>query len=164
MNNRSSKLKVQSSKEAPKNKLKAPKSVGEVKALYDVVAMSVAVLYDAPEASVNGHSWDLCERTAVFGEKVVRFSKTIPRSPTNDRLIDQLVGASTSVGANYHEANEAVSKKDLEEHHQPVHEGSERGEVLLSHGRGFRAAARGGGASALSRGSRASAHLRLHAT
>ena len=43
----------------------------------------------------------------------MRFSKKIPRDPTNNRLIDQLVGAGTSVGANYCEANEAVSKKDF---------------------------------------------------
>src|SRR5205823_7377894 len=59
------------------------------------------------------YPFDLGERTARFGEAIVRFSKKIPRGPTNDRLIDQLVGAGTSVGANYCEANEAVSKKDF---------------------------------------------------
>ncbi len=59
------------------------------------------------------HPFDLEERTAVFGEAIVRFSKKIPRSPTNNRLIDQLVGCGTSVGANYCEANEGVSKKDF---------------------------------------------------
>ena len=49
----------------------------------------------------------------MFGEAIVRFTKRIPRDPTNNRLIDQLVGAGTSVGANYCEANEAVSKKDF---------------------------------------------------
>ena len=43
----------------------------------------------------------------------MRFSKRIPRGPTNNRLIDQLVGCGTSVGANYCEANERVSKKDF---------------------------------------------------
>jgi len=43
----------------------------------------------------------------------VRFSKKIPRGPTNNRLIDQLVGCGTSVGANYLEANESFSKKDF---------------------------------------------------
>jgi hypothetical protein len=37
------------------------------------------------------------ERTAKFGEAIVPFSKTIPRNPTNNRLIDQLVGCGTSV-------------------------------------------------------------------
>ena len=33
------------------------------------------------------------ERTALFGEEVVRFAKRIPRGPGNNRLIDQFVGA-----------------------------------------------------------------------
>ena len=37
----------------------------------------------------------------------------MPHDPTNNRLIDQLVERGTSVGANYCEANERVSKKDF---------------------------------------------------
>jgi four helix bundle protein len=59
------------------------------------------------------HPFDLEERTARFGEAIVRFSKKIPRDPTNSRLIDQLVGCGTSVGGNYCEADECVSKKDF---------------------------------------------------
>jgi four helix bundle protein len=59
------------------------------------------------------HPFDLEERTAAFGEAVVRFAKKIPRSPANDRLVGQLVDCGTSVGANYCEANERVSKKDF---------------------------------------------------
>jgi four helix bundle protein len=59
------------------------------------------------------HPFDLEERTAVFGEAVVAFAKRIPRSPANDRLVGQLVGCGTSIGANYCEANERVSKKDF---------------------------------------------------
>ena len=59
------------------------------------------------------HPFDLEERTAVFGECIVRFCKKVPRGPTNDRLIDQLVGAGTSGGANYCEANDCFSKKDF---------------------------------------------------
>ena len=59
------------------------------------------------------HPFDLEERTATFGEAIVRFSKKIPREPTNHRLIDQLVGCGTSVGANYCEADERVSAKDF---------------------------------------------------
>jgi four helix bundle protein len=57
--------------------------------------------------------YDLEERTACFGEAVIRFAKRIPRSPVNDRLIDQLIGAGTSVGANYCEADDGVSKPDF---------------------------------------------------
>jgi len=56
---------------------------------------------------------DLEERTALFGEAIVRFVKTIPTGPATNRLIDQLVGAGTSVGANYAEAQDAVSRKDF---------------------------------------------------
>src|SRR3982751_4940159 len=59
------------------------------------------------------HAFDLEERTAVFGENIVRFAKKIPRHPANDRLIGQLVGCGTSIGANYCEANKGVSKKDF---------------------------------------------------
>jgi len=59
------------------------------------------------------HPFDLEERTARFGEAIIQFCKKIPRSPENNRLVDQLVGCGTAVGANYCEANEGVSKKDF---------------------------------------------------
>ena len=71
------------------------------------------ILHEPMGASPKPHAFDLEERTALFGETIIRFCKKIPRGPGNDRLIDQLVGCGTSVGANYCEANEAVSKKDF---------------------------------------------------
>ena len=68
---------------------------------------------ELPRDPTARHPFDLEERAARFGEAIIRFSKRIPRDPTNNRLIDQLVGCGTSVGANYCEANEAVSKKDF---------------------------------------------------
>jgi len=68
------------------------------------------------ESNGNGaprRPFELEERTAQFGEAIVRFGKKIPRDPANDRLIGQLVGCGTSVGANYCEADERVSKKDF---------------------------------------------------
>jgi four helix bundle protein len=59
------------------------------------------------------HAFDLEERTARFGEAVIQFAKKIPFNPINNRVIDQLVGAATSVGANYCEANDACSRKDF---------------------------------------------------
>jgi four helix bundle protein len=59
---------------------------------------------------------NLMERVALFGERIVRLAKKIPRGvnhPENNRLIDQLVGAGTSIGANYCEADDAVSGKDF---------------------------------------------------
>lgn len=57
--------------------------------------------------------FDLEERTARFAEAVVDFAKRVPPSPVNNRLIDQVVGAGTSVGANYCESDDAVSKKEF---------------------------------------------------
>ena len=62
---------------------------------------------------VNEPRYDLLERTAKFGEEIIRFAKRIPVTPVTERLITQLVGAGTSVGANYCEADDAESKKDF---------------------------------------------------
>jgi four helix bundle protein len=64
-------------------------------------------------SGIQRHPFDLEERTALFGEAVIRFLKQVPRSPNNDRLIDQLTGCGTAIGANYCEANEGLSKKDF---------------------------------------------------
>ena len=65
------------------------------------------------EEGSGRHAFDLEERTALFGEAIIRFVKKIPRGPDNNRLIDHLVGCGTSVGANYCEANEGLSRKDF---------------------------------------------------
>jgi four helix bundle protein len=57
--------------------------------------------------------YDLEQRTARFGKRIVDFAKTIPQNPVTIRIISQLVGAGTSVGANYVEADDAVSKKEF---------------------------------------------------
>ena len=57
--------------------------------------------------------YDLAERTARFGEQIILFAKKIPRNPVNNRLVDQLVGAGTSVGANYCEADDGISRADF---------------------------------------------------
>ena len=57
--------------------------------------------------------YDLEERTARFGQVVIDFAKAIPQGAVTNRLITQLVGAATGVGANYVEADDAVSKKEF---------------------------------------------------
>jgi four helix bundle protein len=67
-----------------------------------------------PNDKPNGRtSFDLEERTAVFGEAVIRFAKTVPKNTVTLPLIDQFVRSGTSVAANYCEADDAVSKKDF---------------------------------------------------
>ena len=57
--------------------------------------------------------YDLEERTFEFANNVREFVKSLPRTVTNEQDIRQLVRASGSVGANYIEANESLSKKDF---------------------------------------------------
>src|SRR5437867_13364585 len=116
MNIRSSKLKVQSSKEAPMEKDQFPMGDGSGDAwLLELEDSELLVLRDEGPKANGQHPWNLEERLSVFGEQIVRFSKKIPRDPTNNRLIDQIVGAATSAGANYCEANESVSKRDFKD-------------------------------------------------
>ncbi len=68
--------------------------------------------------SSNGDSqpqkiFDLSERTAVFGERVIRFAKTIKRNEISRPLILQLVRSGTSIGANYAEADDAGSRNEF---------------------------------------------------
>lgn len=57
--------------------------------------------------------YDLEERTAKFAESVIEIVKRLSVTPVNKRIIEQLVGSSGSIGANYNEANEGESKKDF---------------------------------------------------
>lgn len=57
--------------------------------------------------------YDLEERTFEFADKVRTFTKQIPKRVTNIDDIKQLIRSSGSVGANYIEANEAISRKDF---------------------------------------------------
>ena len=57
--------------------------------------------------------YDLEERTAKFGEDIIDFCKKVPKNTITAPLIDQLIRAGTSVGANYCEADCAESKKTL---------------------------------------------------
>jgi four helix bundle protein len=61
----------------------------------------------------SNKKYDLAERTAKFGERIIDFCKMIKRDPITTPIINQLVRCGTSIGANYHEANEANSKKDF---------------------------------------------------
>lgn len=57
--------------------------------------------------------YNLEERTAKFGEASIEFLKTIPKNDITKPLINQLVRCTTSVGANYCEADDAESSKDF---------------------------------------------------
>ncbi len=61
----------------------------------------------------NKHKYDLEERTALFGESVIELARKFKLDAVNKPLISQIVRSSTSVGANYSEADGGVSKKDF---------------------------------------------------
>jgi four helix bundle protein len=61
----------------------------------------------------NKRVYDLEERTALFGENIIDFVKTLPINPINSELIRQIIKSGTSIGANYMEADAAESKKDF---------------------------------------------------
>jgi four helix bundle protein len=67
-------------------------------------------LREEPEVRVP---FDLEERTARFGEAIIDFLARVPLGPRTNRLVDQLTGCGTSMGANYGEADDALSKKDF---------------------------------------------------
>jgi four helix bundle protein len=64
-------------------------------------------------AGADKPQFDLHERTACFGERIITFAKSLPPDRVLAPLVPQLVRAGTSVGANYCEADDAVSKKEF---------------------------------------------------
>ncbi len=57
--------------------------------------------------------YDLEDRTFEFARRVRAFVAKLPRTTSNLEDISQVVRSSGSVGANYIEANEALSRKDF---------------------------------------------------
>src|SRR6476659_10221982 len=64
------------------------------------------------EKSQTKKRYDLEDRTRAFAREVRLFIKSLPKNTANFEDGKQLVRASGSVGANYIEANEALSDKD----------------------------------------------------
>jgi len=61
----------------------------------------------------SSSNYDLEERTAKFGEEIIEFCKNVKQDVIAKPLISQLIRSSTSIGANYMEANAASSKRDF---------------------------------------------------
>jgi len=61
----------------------------------------------------NNKQYDLEDRTFKFAYKIRSFVKKLPKSIANREDSCQVVRSSASIGANYIEANEALSKKDF---------------------------------------------------
>jgi four helix bundle protein len=57
--------------------------------------------------------FDLEERTSLFAVQVRDFLETIPNTDSNRIYKQQLLRSSSSIGANYIEANDAIGKRDF---------------------------------------------------
>jgi four helix bundle protein len=58
-------------------------------------------------------STELLERVESFSHRVVDVAETIEKQGRSRRIVDQMIGAGTSVGANIWEADESLSRKDF---------------------------------------------------
>ena len=63
--------------------------------------------------SNNSKKYDLEERMFVFAKNVIEYVRNLPKGIAYSEIGKQLVRSAGSVGANYIEANESLSKKDF---------------------------------------------------
>ena len=61
----------------------------------------------------NSKPYDLGKRTLEFAKRIREYVKTLPKTLANIEYAKQLIRPSSSVGSNYIEAEEALSKKDF---------------------------------------------------
>ena len=61
----------------------------------------------------NSKQFDLEDRTLQFTRKIIQYVKVLPRTQANIEIARQMIRSAGSVGANYIEANEALSRKDF---------------------------------------------------
>jgi four helix bundle protein len=72
-----------------------------------------AVTDEAQQQGPSRPAFDLEERTALFGESVIEFCQPLPRTAVTKPLISQLVRSSSSIGANYCEADESATRREF---------------------------------------------------
>ena len=59
------------------------------------------------------NKYDLEERTAKFGEDIIKFCQKMPKNEITRPIINQLVKCGTAIGVNYSEADDAESGADF---------------------------------------------------
>lgn len=65
------------------------------------------------EGNNKNKKYDLEDRTLEFSKRILRMAKALPQNETSNIFIKQCVRSSSSIGANYREANDALGKKDF---------------------------------------------------
>lgn len=61
----------------------------------------------------NSKPFNLEDRTFQFAQRIIKYIKSLSKLLTNLEISKQLFRSASSVGANYIEANESLSKKDF---------------------------------------------------
>jgi four helix bundle protein len=59
------------------------------------------------------NKYDFEDRTLEFAKSIIRLCKKLPNNTVNFNLTDQIIRSGSSIGANYREANDSISKKDM---------------------------------------------------
>jgi len=85
----------------------------EEKAIISNFQFLISIKFSMSEFINKNKEYNLEERTAIFSENIIEFVKSIKRDDVNRSIIIQLVRSTTSIGANYYEANASSSKKDF---------------------------------------------------
>ena len=61
----------------------------------------------------NSKQYDLEDRTLKFAKEVFKFVSALPKTVASIEIAKQLMRSAGSIGANYIEANESLSRKDF---------------------------------------------------
>jgi|SRR3989338_11234311 len=62
---------------------------------------------------MDGKKYDLEDRTLEFSKRVLKMVKALSKDDINAHYSSQIIRSSSSIGANYREANDALGKKDF---------------------------------------------------
>lgn len=62
---------------------------------------------------IKPKTYDLEERTEKFAREIISFVNAVPKTIANIEITKQLIRSAGSIGANYIEANESLSRKDF---------------------------------------------------
>ena len=68
---------------------------------------------DGEEVPVGRLQQELMERAESFSHRVVDVAESLEQQKRSRRIIDQMIGSGTSVGANVCESDEALSRPDF---------------------------------------------------
>src|SRR3990167_3279376 len=67
----------------------------------------------SPKSQIKPEVYDLRERLLIYARRILAICKMLPRLPECEEIRKQLASAGTSIGANFEEADGALTKKDF---------------------------------------------------